>query len=461
MLLEFSAENFRSLRDRQSLDLRAGVTRELAEVVRHPPGLEKDSRGVLPAAAVFGANASGKSSLFMAADFMRTAVLRSAESTVEGSGVLEHAPTFRFDPARRTGPLTLQVLFLLEGIRHEYGFTLQPRGPKDRFTRVASEWLRSWPQTHKHDLFLRGEVVPEGSGAHLWVPEQGFAPRRLAADLFEQTRDDVLFLSVASQRNNAVAKVVVRWFNEQFCTDSTRKRHHTEQQAVDDPSFLGYLSRLLRAADTGIERVEVTREERTRRIEPELDPYSAAYGGGYGYGDGYGGIYGDGYALRPSAQAISYTTRTLHRNLSGGESSVELTEESRGTQRLFDLAGPIHDALKHGRCLWVDELDTAMHHWLVRALIKLFQNPSSNPNGAQLLFTTHDAAVMDPTLLRRDQIWLVEKDAAQGSQLYSLADIEDKPRKGQPLFKSFLSGRFGGVPRLDEADILDWSRDKK
>lgn len=440
MLLEFSAENFRSLRDRQALDLRAGVTRELAEVVRHPPGLEKGCRGVLPAAAVFGANASGKSSVFMAADFMREAVLRSAESTVEGSGVLELVPTFRFDSGRRTGPVTLQVQFLLEEIRHEYGFTLRPAGPKDRFTRVSSEWLSAWPQTHKTNIFLRGEAAPDSAdgGPRWWVPEYGSIGHRLAADLFEQTRDDVLFLSIASQRNNAKAKAVVHWFNEQFCTGPFR-RSHTEQQAVEDPEFLAYLSRLLRAADTGISRVEVTDDKRASRLRTNLHRTSGSF----------------------EVYSTSYETRTLHRSADDQEVALNIDEESAGTQRLFELAGPIYDALRHGRCLWVDELDTAMHHWLVRILIKLFQDPTFNLNGAQLLFTTHDAAVMDPTLLRRDQIWLVEKDAAQGSQLYSLADIEDKPRKGQPLFKSFLSGRFGGVPRLDEADILDWSRDKK
>jgi len=156
-----------------------------------------------------------------------------------------------------------------------------------------------------------------------------------------------------------------------------------------------------------------------------------------------------------------YTTHTIHRGRDGKKIALRLNEESAGTNRLFELAGPIYDALQHGRCLWIDELDTAMHHWLLRALIKLFQGADSNPNCAQLIFTTHDAAVMDPTLLRRDQIWIVEKDVEQGLQLYSLVEIEDKPRKDQPLFKSFLSGRFGGVPRLDEAAILNWPRESE
>ena len=434
MLLEFSAENFRSLRDEQALDLRASATKDLPEVVRHPAGMDAESRGVLPVAAVFGANASGKSSLFMAADFMRAAVLQSANNAVEGHGELEHVTTFRFDPARRDGPVTLRVHFLLAGVRHEYGFVLQPRGTTGKFTRVASEWLRAWPNARASDLFLRGDAAvsaghSESGERSWWISEQNFhGGRRLAADLFEQTRDDVLFLSLASQRNHPSAKAVVAWFNDHFYTDGLI--HHspsTHERALADPGFLEYLGRLLRAADTGIERVTIE----------DLSPHDR----------------------RPDTR--NYRTTTYHRTSEGHEHPLSLWDESQGTQRLYELAGPIHDALQHGRCLWIDELDTAMHHWLVRTLIKLFQNPDSNPTGAQLLFTTHDAAVMDPTLLRRDQIWIVEKDAAQASQLFSLVDIDEKPRKGQPLFKSFLSGRYGGVPRLDEAAILAWPRSRK
>lgn len=444
MLLEFSAENFRSLRDPQALDLRTSATRDLAEVVRHPAGMDAESRGVLPVAAVFGANASGKSSLFMAADYMRTAVLNSASSAVEGAGVLEQVISFRFDATRRDSPVTLQIHFLLAGIRHEYGFSLQPRSATHRFTSVASEWLRAWPHGRASDLFLRGQaVMSAGHTGRWWVSEQGFhGGRRLAGDLFEQTRDDVLFLSLASQRNHPSAKAVVTWFNEQLCTYGSHaweySRYHAERKAGSDAAFLAYLGSLLRAVDTGIERVEVSIDEEDDTPE-EMK-----------------GLFGMRGRANPR-----FITRTLHRTQDGRELALNLHEESAGTQRLFVLAGPIHDALQHGRCLWIDELDTAMHHWLVRTLIKLFQDPQSNPNGAQLLFTTHDAAVMDPTLLRRDQIWIVEKDAAQASQLFSLVDIDEKPRKGQPLFKSFLSGRFGGVPRLDEAAILAWPRSPK
>lgn len=438
MLLEFSAENYRSLRELQSLDLRATATRDLADLIRHPPGLEAGNRGVLATAAVFGANASGKSSLFMAADFMRLAVLHSANAAVEGAGVLQHVTPFRFDQGRRGAPVTMRITFLKHAIRHEYEMVLAPSQSPGKFTRVVSERLRMWPRNRVRDIFLRGEAATQaGHDQPLWVSEDGFhGGHRLASDLFEQTREDVLFLSLASQRNQPQAKAVVSWFSEQFLTASRPSAGTTEAAMLADPRFAGYVTRLLGAADTGIQRIEVAdNTENHRSIQTAALPQ----------------FLGD-FLTR------SYTTRTIHRDDAGQDVVLSLDDESHGTQRLFRLAGPIYDALRHGRCLWIDELDTGMHHWLLRSLIKLFQSPESNPHGAQLLFTTHDAALMDPTLFRRDQIWIVEKDAAQGTQLYSLVDFEDKPRKQQPLFKAFLSGRFGGVPNLDETAIMAWPR---
>lgn len=438
MLLEFSAENYRSLREAQSLDLRATATRDLSEVIRHPPGLEAGSRGVAATAAVFGANASGKSSLFMAAAFMRFAVLHSAQTAVEGAGALQHVIPFRLDHEHRNAPVTLRIAFLKDAIRHEYGMVLAPAKGAKKFTRVTSEWLRMWPKNRMRDIFLRGDAAAQaGHAGPLWVSEDGFhGGHRLAADLHEQTRDDVLFLSLASQRNHPQAKAVVSWFNEQLVTQSLPAAGKTEAAMLRDPHFAGYVTRLLGAADTGIQRIEVAdNEDKHRALQTTALPQFIS-----------------------DFLPRSYTTRTIHRDETGHDVVLALEDESHGTQRLFHLAGPIYDALRHGRCLWIDELDTGMHHWLLRSLIKMFQSPASNPHGAQLLFTTHDAALMDPTLFRRDQIWIVEKDAAQGSQLFSLVDFEDKPRKHQPLFKSFLSGRFGGVPTLDEAAIMAWPR---
>jgi uncharacterized protein len=447
MLLEFRAENFRSFRDELVLDLRATASSELGSVVRSPAGLETSSRGVLPVIAVFGANASGKTSLFGAADFMRAAVLGSASSTAEGSGVLETVPAFRFDPDKRSGPVTFRVQYVEAQVRYEYGFVLQPRrGKEDRFTRVVSEWLRSWPKGHPRDLFLRGDVAASaGHDAAWWFSDDGFrGGRRLGVDLAEQTRDDVLFVSIASQRNQLQCKGVVSWFSDGFLTNWSNHSlpgSLTEDLMETDVGFRHYASRLLHAADAAIEDVETSRnEDMERRFKAEIERIGSL-------------------SATVPRDLRFYRTTTFHRDAFGQRVGLDLDHESHGTRRLFALAGPIYQALRHGRCLWIDELDTGMHHWLLRVLVKLFQGAESNPNGAQLIFSTHDAALMDPSLLRRDQLWIVEKDSAQGSQLYALVDVDDKPRKAQPLFKAFLSGRFGGVPQLDEQAILAWPRE--
>src|SRR5690606_38274473 len=197
-------------------------------------------------------------------DFMRAAVLRSASSTAEGKGLLEAVTPFGFDRERRQGRVAFRVVFLDEGVRNEYGFVLQPRRDRsDRFTRVASEWLRSWPRSHPRDIFLRGDAAEEaGHAVRWWVSEDGFGGgRRLGADLLEQTRDDVLFLSVASQRNQPQCKRVVSWFSEKFLTDSRWAGPKTEALMLADDRFCRYVTSLLRAADTGIDDVSTARDE--------------------------------------------------------------------------------------------------------------------------------------------------------------------------------------------------------
>jgi uncharacterized protein len=135
-----------------------------------------------------------------------------------------------------------------------------------------------------------------------------------------------------------------------------------------------------------------------------------------------------------------------------GRAQFNLGDESEGTQRLFMLAGPLFEILRTGSVLFVDELDRSLHALLVRQLIEMFQNPSLNPAGAQLVFTTHDTSLLSGDLLRRDQVWLVEKDADQASRLYPLTDFA--PRKKEALERGYLSGRYGAVPVLKRREAL-------
>jgi AAA15 family ATPase/GTPase len=145
--------------------------------------------------------------------------------------------------------------------------------------------------------------------------------------------------------------------------------------------------------------------------------------------------------------------KTAHVDQGSGE-PIEfslLEEESNGTRRFFAIVGPIVVALDRGDLLVLDELDCSIHPLLTRKLIELFQSNEANPNGAQLIFATHDSTLMNASLLRRDQIWLCEKNSKEATDLFSLCDIERTPRKREALENNYLAGRYGGVPRFGPA----------
>ena len=126
--------------------------------------------------------------------------------------------------------------------------------------------------------------------------------------------------------------------------------------------------------------------------------------------------------------------------------------ESSGTRKLFDMSGPIFDTLEKGTVLVVDELDAKMHPLISQQIIRLFNNPVTNPNNAQLIFTTHDTHLLSTKMLRRDQIWFTEKNRSEQTDLYCLTDIVlpdgTKPRNDANYEKNYIAGRYGAVPYI-------------
>ena len=126
--------------------------------------------------------------------------------------------------------------------------------------------------------------------------------------------------------------------------------------------------------------------------------------------------------------------------------------ESSGTNKLFDLSGPIFETLFSGAVLVIDELDAKMHPLISQYIIELFNNPETNPKNAQLIFTTHDTHLLSQKILRRDQIWFTEKDSKEQTDLYSLIDIVlpdgTKPRNDANYEKNYITGRYGAIPYI-------------
>ena len=415
MLIEFSVANFRSIKDEVRLSLVAGPGKELRETHVMTPKLNEGVRSIplLRSAAVYGANAAGKTNLLQALQAMRHMVARSSRDL----GELPVTP-FRFDPDYETRPTTFEVMCFAEGVRYQYGFSATR-------TIVTREWLYAWP---------RGR-------AQLWFDRQGARTDddsfkfgdRLAGDKEvwrRATRPDALFLSTAVALNSIQLRPVFDWF--------TGNLHAAGAGGWDNEFSLKYckdgrkagLLEFLRTADLAISGIRIVEQE----FSPEMIPRDMSL------------------ALKEEMKKELAGTRMVdlrlrHDTTDGQPVELKLDEESDGTQKVFALAGPWLDTLENGHVIIFDELHDNLHPSLVRFLVERFHDPDVNAKGAQLVFSTHDTSILNQDVFRRDQIWFCERNARQETGLFPLSDF--RPRKGvENLERSYLAGRYGAVPHF-------------
>jgi hypothetical protein len=415
MLIEFKVENFRSFKEEQTFSLAATPSDK-----SHPNNLIECERGtLLKGAGIFGANASGKSNLIKAIDFARRFVRNSATGMTIGDPVEGISP-FKLDVDFAGSPSKFEFLVQLDGVDYQYGFAATTE-------RVHDEWLfvrQAGPRKRFVNWFER-EFDTKADKTN-WQIRGPLKDNR--AELVKTTRENCLLLSRAANLNFVsinrlywfVLETIVIDLSSHFFGD------WTEERIKDVNTFKGDVLELLRDADTGID--DITIKERSEKI-PLTGVISAT--------------------MDHRSEIV-----TRHR-VSGTDEFVDFDlrrDESNGTQRLFDLAGLVLTVLARGSLLVLDELDSSLHPLLSRKIIAMFQSPSLNKNGAQLVFTTHDTTLMDPNLLRRDQIWIAEKNADRATEMFSLSDIKSsnsqrgKTRGTERFDKNYLAGRYGGVP---------------
>lgn len=409
MLLEFRVRNYRSIRNEIVVSFVASKDKKLTGTNLMPTGI-KSLPHVVRSAVIYGPNASGKSTVLQALVFMRAVVAESA--TLMQPGQTFNVQPFRLDADWAKQPTEFEVTFLLNGVRHQYGFSLTPE-------RIVDEWLLVY-RASKPQQWFRRSYDDKSQSYEFEFSTHLTGSRKLWQ---EATRPNALFLSTAAQLNSELLGPIFRWLVEQpvyFAAglsplpDLTTQLLQTEvgKRAVRD---------FLASADISIsDVVSVSRPgfQHQFMIGPEGPQFS----------------HEEREMLMPQ-----FIHKTEH-----GSASFELHEESQGTQRLYALAAPVLDVLKHGRLLIVDELDSSLHPLLVRRLVRMFHQPELNPLGAQLLFTTHDTSLLDRTVFRRDQIWFTEKDRDQATRLYPLTDFSQ--RETEAWERGYLVGRFGAVP---------------
>jgi len=420
MIIEFSATNFRSIKEIQTLTLVAGKGKELLERGTFDPELPGFPR-LLRCAVIYGANAAGKTNLLRALQFMQSLVLNSA--TFQEATRVVHSP-FKLSKQTAAQPSEFEVVFAEAGVRYEYGFSVDAE-------RVHKEWLIAWPRGRPQSWFERTYHANKKQYEWYFSTKLKGSPRVWR----DATRANALFLSTAIQLNSEQLRPVFHWFQKKLViigTGGSELNPALTFKLLEQPDGKQKLLQFVHAADLGIDDLSLQRATSAPTM---------AIGGNV--------------VQEPQPQGpvtTLFRVTSYHKAFDDGQRvALDLGEESAGTQRLFKSAGAWLNVLNNGEVILYDELDTSLHPLMTRFLIGLFHQKATNPKNAQLVFTTHDTSLLDREVFRRDQVWFIEKDKKGASRLYPLSDFS--PRKDEKLERGYLRGRYGALPFIGELKL--------
>lgn len=382
MFIQFSVENHRSIKENAVISFAASKDKSLEFNLLHPD----EKKTLLPALALYGANAAGKSNVLQALMTMKNMVVGESSRIAKG----QKLPWEPFGDT--TAPTTFEVVFIYSGIRYTYGYSFDSQN-------IYSEYLYHWPNGREALIFSRenGKYVFREN-----VNEQ--------ITLSNRTPDNKLYLASSNDWNLPQTENAYKWFLEKltFLMSEIPDTSETVARIISGNEKKACILKEMLIADLGISDVTIRHNA-------------------------------------DSMPMITTTHRVIDDNGMVNHFQLLMEQESSGTQAFFARIGGWLQALENGSLLVVDEIEDSLHPLLTKRLIELVQDSTMNVNGTQLLFTTHDAMLLDLSLFRRDQIWFAEKnDRTCTTELYSLASFS--PRKGENIRKGYLQGRFGAIP---------------
>ena len=419
MLLRFGMANHLSVCDSQELSLVTSSLKDGNKGLIDCKAVPKGS--VLPAVVIYGANASGKSNIIDALTTMRSMVLWSQSKGNPDGGVRRHP--FLLDNINSKKSSYFDIDFVIDGVRHHYGFEVSDIA-------FESEWLYTFPRSHRRMLFER-DGMKFRFGRELKGQNNNIA--RL-------TRQNSLYLSAAAQNSHQQLSKIFQFFQSIktireiaiSCTAATLKllnegREEPDQRVID----------FLEKIDTGV--ISCRRRN--------TDNSEASLGIGKVFSMFMDMQWSEPFEYDQVADNKFVDTELGHRGLDGETFYLDLDRESAGTRRLLVALTRVFRVLDQGALLCIDELDASLHTHASEAVLKLFCSRKTNRKGAQLIATTHDTNLMMSSALRRDQLWLTEKETNGATQLYPLTDF--RTRREDNIEKGYLDGRFGAVPSGD------------
>ena len=413
MLLQFYFSNYRSFEGEGILDMRASGSNELSSHIRNSLN-EK----VLPVTAIYGANASGKSSVFEAFQFMAFCVLESlsfSDDNKKNSYKLK-VDSFKFSDSRDK-PSEFEINYIdkkgKKELYYNYGFKIDNSGILEEY--LASNTKTGVKRNEEYTYIFRRE-----RNQKLYLDS---SIEKFRENLEISLKDKTLLVSLGAKLNIDDFIRVRTWFiNAEVINFSNSLygiflENTLPDNIIESEKVRKNLVSFINSFDDTI-------------IDIEVEKISAI----------------------DESNSDNYRVFTVHKSDKGTSTArISMNEESSGTKKMFSLYQTLLDVLEKGTVFFADELDIKLHPLLMRNILLTFTDKEKNPNNAQLIFTTHNTIYMDMNLLRRDEIWFVEKDNGV-SKLYSLDDITnekgEKVRKDSNYEKHYLLGNYGAIPNL-------------
>lgn len=410
MLIQFTFKNFRSFKDEVTLDLSATKIKEHEDRVVNF-GNEK----LLPVAAIFGANASGKSNVQKAFKYMNDYVINSfsygGDSNIDNQSQFKKPIPFLLDKNSKDEESMFEVFFIEnENDRiktYQYGFCLDKNG-------ISEEWLSSKAKSSKEykSIFYRNREEKE-------LDLSGIS-KKSRENLITSLEPEALIVSLGAKLKIDILKKIRNWFlNNRIIDFGNPVENLLEAKSLPEgfstnPKVRKDVANYLATFDESIIDFEV---ERVNKNSVNV------------------------FAIHK----IAGTDETV---------SLPLLHESAGTLKMFNLYRHLQKILTNGGIIFIDELNSRLHPLLLRNFLLSFLNPKINTKHAQIIFTSHDLWELSNDMLRRDEIWFTEKDCTGNTTLYSLADFKtsqgNKIRNDENYAKNYLLGKYGAVPHLSQ-----------
>lgn len=431
MLIEFTFSNYRSFRDEAILSMEAtGLGAFKNCLITH------GNMKLLPGVAVYGKNGGGKSNIIRAF-WLAVQFIKNAQRTQHEKATIPVVP-FALNDYSSSEPTEFHFVYTLDGIKYWYGFTATKE-------QIIQEYLYHAPKGQKALVFSREKQTFSFTEAK--------SRRKLIS---ETVASNQLYFSVACTMNDSACIKAMSWFRDRifFSRDySDIPRQLLEYS--DDTNMLKAISDYAKAADFGIKDMSFeinSKEMRNELTFPEGIPEEIKT------------------ALTQFVHTLSETSNNSEIRLKMGEVkaasihpgvdhsgnqktySLELSDESDGTRKLMSIAPAIESVLSNGGVLLVDEIERELHPMLVDYIIAKFQSKRTNPNGAQIIFTTHNTELMNLELLRKDQFYFVDKNELDGSsELYGISDFST--RTTDNIRKAYLLGKYGATPNIEIEEV--------